>query len=150
MWSLVSNMLPLYVRIYVGLSTSSPHRSIPTNLSSILRDLDLIELMIVFNGFQQLEARCLIPASGHLCIDSSGKKKQKPTTSAAEAEISISRLDNCVGLITKAEKHPDADSLYVEDIDAGEGQTRTVVSGLVKYIPQEKKCRTGNNVYFAI
>ncbi|KAM1120810.1 hypothetical protein ACFX19_002608 [Malus domestica] len=52
MWSLVSNMLPLYVRIYVGLSTSSPLRSIPTNLSSILRDLDLIELMIVFNGFQ--------------------------------------------------------------------------------------------------
>ncbi|KAM1002118.1 hypothetical protein ACFX2C_002584 [Malus domestica] len=51
---------------------------------------------------------------------SSGKKKQEPTTSAAESEISISRLDICVGLITKAEKHPDA------DIDAGEGQTRTV------------------------
>ncbi|KAM1689876.1 hypothetical protein TB2_031128 [Malus domestica] len=70
--------------------------------------------------------------------DSTGKKKQQPTKSAAEAEISISRLDIRVGLITKAQKHPDADSLYVEDIDVGEGQTRTVVSGLVKYIPLEK------------
>ncbi|RXI00533.1 hypothetical protein DVH24_000767 [Malus domestica] len=58
--------------------------------------------------------------------DSTGKKKQQPTKSAAEAEISISRLDIRVGLITKAQKHPDADSLYVEDIDVGEGQTRTV------------------------
>ncbi|KAB2623126.1 methionine--tRNA ligase [Pyrus ussuriensis x Pyrus communis] len=70
--------------------------------------------------------------------EGTGKKKQQPTKSAADAEISISRLDIRVGLITKAQKHPDADSLYVEDIDVGEGQTRTVVSGLVKYIPLEK------------
>ncbi|GMP91363.1 hypothetical protein CsSME_00042097 [Camellia sinensis var. sinensis] len=52
-------------------------------------------------------------------------KKQQPTKSAAdakskgsaEAEVSISRLDIRVGLITKAQKHPDADSLYVEEID---------------------------------
>lgn len=29
--------------------------------------------------------------------------------------------------------HPDADSLYVEQIDVGEDEPRTVVSGLVKY-----------------
>lgn len=29
--------------------------------------------------------------------------------------------------------HPDADSLYVEQIDVGEAEPRTVVSGLVKY-----------------
>ncbi|CAB4299949.1 unnamed protein product [Prunus armeniaca] len=70
--------------------------------------------------------------------DNSGKKKQKATKSVAEAEISISRLDIRVGLITKAQKHPDADSLYIQEIDVGEGQTRTVVSGLVKYIPIEE------------
>ncbi|KAI5345028.1 hypothetical protein L3X38_012905 [Prunus dulcis] len=70
--------------------------------------------------------------------DNSGKKKQQATKSAAEAENSISRLDIRVGLITKAQKHPDADSLYVQEIDVGEGQTRTVVSGLVKYIPIEE------------
>ncbi|XP_052202039.1 probable methionine--tRNA ligase isoform X1 [Diospyros lotus] len=76
---------------------------------------------------------------------SDGKGKKRPTKSVAEAkpkasveaEISISRLDIRVGLITKAQKHPDADSLYVEEIDVGEGQPRTVVSGLVKYIPLE-------------
>ena len=43
-----------------------------------------------------------------------------------------------MGLIRKAEKHPDADSLYVEEIDVGEEAPRTVVSGLVKYIPLEE------------
>ncbi|XP_030533847.1 probable methionine--tRNA ligase [Rhodamnia argentea] len=78
--------------------------------------------------------------------DGSGKKAQPAKTSAgakskapaAEAEISITRLDIRVGLITKVLKHPDADSLYVEEIDVGEGQNRTVVSGLVKYIPLEE------------
>ncbi|XP_021290707.1 methionine--tRNA ligase, cytoplasmic [Herrania umbratica] len=73
-------------------------------------------------------------------------KKQKPTSAArpkakpntAETEITITRLDIRVGKIVKAQKHPDADSLYVEEIDVGEAQPRTVVSGLVKYIPLEE------------
>lgn len=66
---------------------------------------------------------------------SAGAKSKVP---AAEAEISITRLDIRVGLITKVQKHPDADSLYVEEIDVGEDQNRTVVSGLVKHIPLEE------------
>lgn len=66
---------------------------------------------------------------------SAGAKSKAP---AAEAEISITRLDIRVGLITKVQKHPDADSLYVEEIDVGEDQNRTVVSGLVKHIPLEE------------
>ncbi|RVW28271.1 putative methionine--tRNA ligase [Vitis vinifera] len=80
-----------------------------------------------------------------LFVTDGNGKKQRPTKSAeakpkaaAEAEISISRLDIRVGLITKVQKHPDADSLYVEEIDVGEGSTRTVVSGLVKFIPLEE------------
>jgi aminoacyl tRNA synthase complex-interacting multifunctional protein 1 len=42
-----------------------------------------------------------------------------------------------VGKIVSVKKHPDADSLYVEEIDVGEEKPRTVVSGLVKYIPLE-------------
>lgn len=60
----------------------------------------------------------------------------KPKT--IEAEISVSRLDIRVGLIKKVQKHPDADSLYVEEIDVGEESARIVVSGLVKYIPLEE------------
>ncbi|KAJ6825288.1 putative methionine--tRNA ligase isoform X1 [Iris pallida] len=70
------------------------------------------------------------------------KQKAKPTSDAkpkaTEAEISVSRLDIRVGLIKNVQKHPDADSLYVEEIDVGEESTRTVVSGLVKYIPLEE------------
>ncbi|KAJ4795749.1 Methionine--tRNA ligase [Rhynchospora pubera] len=57
---------------------------------------------------------------------------------SAEVEFTISKLDIRVGLITEVKKHPDADSLYVEEIDVGEGSTRTVVSGLVKYVPLEE------------
>ncbi|CAN6475926.1 unnamed protein product [Victoria cruziana] len=65
------------------------------------------------------------------------KKSRKPvkTVKAKAPEASISRLDIRVGLITKVQKHPDADSLYVEEIDVGEASPRTVVSGLVKHIP---------------
>ena len=37
--------------------------------------------------------------------------------------------------IVSVEKHPDADSLYVEQADLGETKPRTVVSGLIKFIP---------------
>lgn len=35
-------------------------------------------------------------------------------------------------------QHPDADSLYVEKIDVGEAEPRTVVSGLVQFVPKEQ------------
>merc|ERR1712241_124638 len=53
-----------------------------------------------------------------------------------EAPVDIGRLDLRVGHIRKASKHPDADSLYVEEIDCGEEKARTVISGLVKFIPE--------------
>ncbi|KAJ4821832.1 hypothetical protein Tsubulata_043999, partial [Turnera subulata] len=67
-----------------------------------------------------------------------GGKKQQAKKPAVEPPISITRLDIRVGLIKSAQKHPDADSLYVEEIDVGGGEVRTVVSGLVKYIPLEE------------
>lgn len=35
-------------------------------------------------------------------------------------------------------KHPDADALYVEKIDVGDENYRTVVSGLVNFVPIEE------------
>lgn len=52
--------------------------------------------------------------------------------------VDISRLDLRVGRILTAQKHPDADSLYVEQVDVGEEKPRTVVSGLVKFVPLEQ------------
>lgn len=63
-------------------------------------------------------------------------KEEKPA--AEDKPVNVSRLDFRVGRILSAKKHPDAESLYVEEIDIGEGKPRTVVSGLVKYVPLEE------------
>nr|ALS04219.1 aminoacyl tRNA synthase complex-interacting multifunctional protein 1-like protein [Acartia pacifica] len=69
-------------------------------------------------------------------------KKEKAGGGAAgkpaepEAPIDVGRLDLRVGHIRTAKKHPDADSLYVEEVDVGEEKPRTVISGLVKFIPE--------------
>ena len=48
----------------------------------------------------------------------------------------VLRIELRVGIILSAEKHPDAESLYVETIDGGESTgPRTVISGLAKFIP---------------
>lgn len=65
-------------------------------------------------------------------------EKKQPAPSQEEAKVDVSRLDLRIGLIVSAEKHPDADSLYVEQVDVGEAAPRTVVSGLVKHIPLDK------------
>ncbi|XP_041941745.1 aminoacyl tRNA synthase complex-interacting multifunctional protein 1a [Alosa alosa] len=80
--------------------------------------------------------------------DSEGKKKKpekkekqdKKMSSEVpeELKVDVSRLDLRIGRIITAEKHPDADALYVEKVDVGEPVPRTVVSGLVKHIPLDQ------------
>ncbi|XP_029798183.1 aminoacyl tRNA synthase complex-interacting multifunctional protein 1 isoform X2 [Suricata suricatta] len=66
------------------------------------------------------------------------KKQQSAAGSADSKPIDVSRLDLRVGCIITARKHPDADSLYVEEVDVGEAAPRTVVSGLVNHVPLEQ------------
>ncbi|GFR48237.1 hypothetical protein Agub_g10099 [Astrephomene gubernaculifera] len=54
---------------------------------------------------------------------------------ASDATADPTTMDIRVGKIVKCEQHPDADSLYVEQIDVGEPEPRTIVSGLVKFVP---------------
>ena len=69
-----------------------------------------------------------------------GKKKAKKG-GGAEAEPAkdpdVSLLDIRVGHILSAEQHPEADGLYVEQIDVGEDAPRTIVSGLRKFVALE-------------
>ncbi|WMV36857.1 hypothetical protein MTR67_030242 [Solanum verrucosum] len=127
---------------------------IPTPLFKELKDEEVEFYREKFAGSQadrnlkaETEARKITDQLNKAKISDANKKKERATKSSeakakgsasVEAEISISRLDIRVGLITRAQKHPDADSLYVEEIDVGEAQPRTVVSGLVKYIPLEE------------
>jgi len=74
--------------------------------------------------------------------EAGGKKKGTAPAKAAAAddgEPIPSMIDLRVGHIVDIMKHPDADGLYVEQIDIGEETgPRTVVSGLVNYIPIEQ------------
>lgn len=66
-------------------------------------------------------------------------KQEKPTAGPTEEPpIDIRRLDLRVGKIIEVSKHPDADALYLEKIDCGEPNPRTVISGLVKFVPIEE------------
>ncbi|XP_034298125.1 aminoacyl tRNA synthase complex-interacting multifunctional protein 1 isoform X2 [Pantherophis guttatus] len=69
-----------------------------------------------------------------------GEKKEKKQTAANDDSkpLDVSRLDLRIGCIMTAKKHPDADSLYIEEVDVGEANLRTVVSGLVKHVPLEE------------
>jgi len=65
-------------------------------------------------------------------------KGQKGEPGKDEETLDVSRLDIRVGKIITCKKHEAADTLYVEEIDLGEGKPRTVVSGLVKFIPLDQ------------
>ncbi|KAL3878360.1 hypothetical protein ACJMK2_030721 [Sinanodonta woodiana] len=67
-----------------------------------------------------------------------GKTEKKDAVEAASEKMDVSRLDFRIGKVVSVKKHPDADSLYVEEVDLGEGKTRSVVSGLVKHVSIEE------------
>lgn len=66
------------------------------------------------------------------------QKKNAGPAAAADEELSPAKLDLRVGKIIAVNKHPDADSLYVETVDLGEAEPRTVVSGLAGLVPMEE------------
>lgn len=79
------------------------------------------------------------------------KEKKKPAaketaaapsaapSGAAGADAELHRVEFRVGRIVECQKHPEADSLYIEKIDLGEESgPRTIVSGLVKFVPLDQ------------
>jgi len=67
------------------------------------------------------------------------KKTKGPQKAAAGSEeFKPSQFNMLVGKIVEISRHPDAESLYVEKIDVGEAEPRTIVSGLVKFVKEEE------------
>jgi len=65
-------------------------------------------------------------------------KQKRTPTEAKEEKIDVCRLDIRIGKIISVKAHEEADTLYVEQIDLGESKSRTVVSGLRKYVSLEE------------
>ena len=60
------------------------------------------------------------------------------TTQATVYQVTVQALDIRVGRIVAVKAHPGADGLWVEEIDLGEAKPRQVVSGLRKFVPEER------------
>jgi tRNA-binding EMAP/Myf-like protein len=67
------------------------------------------------------------PAEGKKAKGGGGGGVSGGGITTEEPPVDVGRLDFRVGRILSAKKHPDADSLYVEEVDVGEGKPRTVV-----------------------
>lgn len=78
------------------------------------------------------------PSPSSVSVDPPAENSPSSSGEAADVGADLDLLDIRVGKILKAWKHPEADSLYVEEVDVGEPEgPRTICSGLVKYVPQE-------------
>ncbi|KAK4535032.1 hypothetical protein CDCA_CDCA03G1057 [Cyanidium caldarium] len=92
---------------------------------------------------QLVEAEAQTERQRQKKADKEAKKLARKLNTAADitAERSdLSRVDIRVGEIVSARPHPDADALYVEEIDLGpELGRRTVCSGLRRHIPDAQQ-----------
>jgi aminoacyl tRNA synthase complex-interacting multifunctional protein 1 len=70
--------------------------------------------------------------------NTSTSQSSKNQSTKTDRPVDVSRFDLRVGKIIQIENHPNADKLYVEQIDLGEEKPRTIVSGLRHAIPIEQ------------
>ncbi|XP_075511911.1 uncharacterized protein LOC142547477 [Primulina tabacum] len=68
-------------------------------------------------------------------LESAGNDGDAANDSKNIIKEACNTLDIRVGRIVKVWRHEEADSLYVEEVDVGEPEPRTICSGLVNYIP---------------
>ena len=87
-------------------------------------------------------AAAAAPAAGGKATKKKEKKEKKKGGEAAPAAAAVDTLiHKCefkVGTITKVWNHPEADKLYCEEVDCGEGEVRQIASGLRDFIPIEQ------------
>jgi methionyl-tRNA synthetase len=64
----------------------------------------------------------------------SGTQKERIESKPSFSSV----IDLRVAKIEKVERHPKADKLYIETLEVGEGESRTIVSGLVPFYTEEQ------------
>ena len=84
-------------------------------------------------GAEELEAKA--KAAEEAAAKKAAETKQK---AAASAGTDLSKCRFCVGKVLSAKPAAGAATLYIEEIDVGEGAPRQVVSGLAGKVPLEE------------
>ncbi|KAF8821435.1 tRna binding domain-containing protein [Cardiosporidium cionae] len=117
----------------------------------LLGGVDLYELYYVFHYFHYAFKKAVV-VERIKTFDAVAKKKKEnsikdpaPTVPDKQRPVDdITRLDIRVGVIKNVKRHPEAEKLYIEEIDIGEKESRQILSGLVGFIDEEfllnKKC----------
>ncbi|CAF1234655.1 unnamed protein product [Rotaria sordida] len=98
---------------------------------SKLADKHIQQLISPIDNIEQLDSEVHINVLDEKNIRLKTENLEKP---AANTAMDITRFNLRIGKILSVKKHPNADSLYVEQIDVGEEKPRTVCSGLLKYM----------------
>ena len=104
----------------------------PATDSTIVASQSKTEVPELSKNVKTKESKVKQPKQAKIPKPAKGKPTNEPV------KVDVSRLDLRIGFIKTVELHPDADSLYLEQIDVGEEKLRTVVTGVVKYVPIEK------------
>lgn len=90
-------------------------------------------------------------AAGNAKGAASAKKSEPKKNEPVIVEDPVSYFNQYIQLktakIIKAEKHPEADKLYIETLDDGSGTERVILSGLVPYFSAEEL--TGRDIIIA-
>ena len=90
-------------------------------------------------------------AAGNAKGAASAKKSEPKKNEPVIVEDPVSHFNQYIQLktakIIKAEKHPEADKLYIETLDDGSGTERVILSGLVPYFLAEEL--TGRDIIIA-
>ena len=121
--------------------------SAPRILFSILEAETIDELRVRFSGTQAeraakkstaATATAVAPAAGTEPAGDASNADTATADGATPEERFRARVELRAAKITAVERHPKADKLFIEQIDDGSGEPRTIVSGLVGHYTEEE------------
>lgn len=97
---------------------------------------------LVLNAYPELAQKNVKGNNNNKSVNKNVNTTEKSNSNndaSSKPQSDLSRVDLRVGIIREVQMHPNAESLYVSQIDVGEATgPRTIVSGLVRFIPIEE------------
>lgn len=97
----------------------------------------LAPIQKTFNQPEMVELACKAYPNSAFAQSKRPKQAKKGKAKKGNAPVDPARLNIRVGVIKSIKPHPEAESLFVEEVDCGEAEPITVVSGLAKYYKAE-------------